>query len=63
MSKEIDHEFTDEIVCPYCGYEDVDSWEYSDDGVAECPDCDREFEYLRNIRVTYTTEKINNKED
>jgi len=27
---EIDHKFTNEIVCPYCGYEFSDSWEYLD---------------------------------
>ena len=27
MSKEIVHEYTQNITCPYCGYEDIDSWE------------------------------------
>lgn len=26
---EIDHDDTTNIVCPYCGYEDYDSWEVS----------------------------------
>ena len=28
---EIKHKYTKEIVCPYCGYEFSDSWDYSSD--------------------------------
>jgi len=34
MSK-IDHEYTNEIVCPWCGYEMSDSWDMSDYGEDE----------------------------
>ena len=38
--EEIDHEYTDEIVCPYCGYEFSDSFEISSEeedlGLIEC---------------------------
>lgn len=57
--EKIDHKYTDEIVCPYCGYKESDSWEYnhnSDD--MECTGCGKKFHYERNIEVTYTTNKI-----
>lgn len=55
---EIDHEFTDEVVCPYCGREHCDSWEYSDDGTEECNDCGKTFNYTRNVTVEYSTSKL-----
>ena len=59
MSKEIDHEYTDEIVCPYCGHEFSESYEFSgDSGEEECYECGKEFEYHRHIEVTYCTYEI-----
>ncbi len=58
-TKEIECEYTDEIVCPYCGYESGDSWEISaDSGDDVCPDCDKKFHYERNVTVDYSTSKI-----
>ena len=47
---------TNEITCPYCGYEFSDSWEHSD-GEQECPDCERKFEVERNTSITYSSAK------
>ena len=55
--KEIDHELTQEITCPYCGYEDHGSWEENDDGDMECPECYKEFSFERIITVEYSTKK------
>lgn len=58
MSKEIDHEGTPQIVCPYCGYIDQDSWEIAGDdecGEADCGECGRSFYWSHYVRVTYTT--------
>lgn len=59
--EEIDHEYTDEIVCPYCGYEFLDSFEISSEeedlGLIECDKCGEQFYASRNIQVTYSTEK------
>lgn len=53
-----DTDGTDEAVCPYCGHEIMDSWEYSrDDGEIECGQCCQEFNYTRNVSVTYSTSK------
>lgn len=59
---EINHENTDEVVCPYCGQESSDSWELDDDGVTECYGCDKKFNYTKNISVDYSTSKIECKE-
>lgn len=48
---------TDEIVCPHCGYEHADSWELADSGSTECVECAREFDFARDVVVTYTTSK------
>jgi hypothetical protein len=53
----IDHEYTNEIVCPYCGAEFLDSWELGAYDILEC-DCGKKFISTRNTEVTYTTEKI-----
>lgn len=55
---ELDHSYTSQIVCPYCGYEDRDSWELNDDsGETECGECEMTFNYRRNVSVTYSTTK------
>jgi DNA-directed RNA polymerase subunit RPC12/RpoP len=59
MNKEIDHDYTDEIVCPYCGCEFSESYEFDrDSGECECYECGKEFEYYRHIEVTYCTYEI-----
>ncbi len=52
-------ERTPEIVCPHCGYVFGSSDEYhSDDGIADCPECDRELHYERMVDVSYTTRPV-----
>lgn len=57
----IDHEYTGNIVCPYCGYEDKDSWEEQpgeeDLGLTECGNCEKYFYAKRHITIEYSTEK------
>ncbi len=49
---------TDNIVCPWCGYENLDSWEFDvDSGDTECHECEKPFRYEREISITYTTSK------
>jgi len=54
---EMDHSYTDEVVCPYCGYEYGDSWEWPDSGETECDECEKTFGYFRNVEVTYSSFK------
>lgn len=52
----------DEAVCPYCDYEESDSWEIAQDSkdektLVECGSCDKQYLFERVVAVTYTTEK------
>ena len=55
---EIEHEGTEEIVCPWCGYEFKDSWEFKENGETECYGCEKRFKHYQIINVTYDTERI-----
>ena len=60
----IDHEYTYDAVCPYCGHVDKDSWELTeDDDETYCVSCEREYSYERNVSITYTTHKIESEVD
>jgi len=57
----IDHKYTNNIICPYCGYEDFNSWEVEsgdeDLGLLECSNCEKSFYAQRHIIIEYSTEK------
>uniref|UniRef100_A0A6H1ZF29 Uncharacterized protein n=1 Tax=viral metagenome TaxID=1070528 RepID=A0A6H1ZF29_9ZZZZ len=59
----IRHYKTTFIACPYCGYEDHDSWEVDFGGIEgtienlECGDCGKSFRVSKYCEITYTTEK------
>lgn len=61
MSDKTDLIVSEYAVCPHCGYVDPDSWELGryqgedDDGVAECPECGREYAWARRVSYTYET--------
>jgi transcription elongation factor Elf1 len=63
---EYNHEHTRNIVCPYCGHENRDSWEVmsgeEDLGIIECGMCEEEFVAWRIVTVEYSTKKIEDKE-
>lgn len=60
---EIDHEYTENVVCPYCGWEDTDSQEIdfgsgSDETTElDCGECGEIFIAHRIVTVDYSTEK------
>ncbi|MEH0154661.1 hypothetical protein V6R21_18960 [Limibacter armeniacum] len=59
---EIDHEFTPQIVCPHCGYEDEDVDEYHDnEGESRCGNCNRWFLYERHF--SYSTYHLDETDD
>lgn len=67
MSKFIDHELTENVVCPHCGYEDADWFEGYDitDGSVEnheCGDCGKPFILSVDVTVQFTTEKTSFKQ-
>jgi DNA-directed RNA polymerase subunit RPC12/RpoP len=46
------------ITCPWCGYQNCDSWEYSDDDEEiPCGSCGRLFDLEVHHETTYTTRK------
>ncbi len=69
MSNEIDHEYTSNIVCPYCGAEDEESYHYlsdeweNDDIAIDCGNCNKEFSMSYQKDVTYSTFKVNGTKD
>ena len=63
MKKEIkgfngDTSFMHAIICPWCGYEQSDSWEELDEDDHMCDNCDREYKHVREVEISYSTEKI-----
>jgi transcription elongation factor Elf1 len=47
-----------DIVCPFCGGKQSDSWDYGkgeDIGEVECGHCSRTFHASRNVEVTYSS--------
>jgi len=63
---EIDHDFTDEVVCPYCGHVHSESYEFgngADDGEDECGECGKKFSWSRMISVSYSTSKADDDEE
>ena len=55
MSK-INTEYTQYATCPWCGYEDLDSWELEKDEY-ECGLCKKLFVVVRDVDVSYSTYK------
>lgn len=54
MGKEIEHEHTEEVVCPHCGYKHEEYWEF-ENGDYDCAECGKWFTVSRNVSVTFTT--------
>jgi DNA-directed RNA polymerase subunit RPC12/RpoP len=56
--KEFDTSYTDQIICPHCGYKFHDSWEYGESGELDCPECEKSLFMEKSVSVYYTTRKI-----
>ena len=61
MSEEIEHEFTVNVVCPWCGHRERDSWDrHMNDGDCEeddCSACLKPFMVSCIVSIEYSTEK------
>ncbi len=59
---EIDCDGTDESVCPYCGYEETDSWEISfhanNTAETDCGQCGKTYKVTRDFSVSYSSQKL-----
>ena len=53
----ITHEYTPEIVCPWCGMEHGDSWEAPESDKWECDECGQWFTFYRHVDVSYCSAK------
>lgn len=64
-NEEIETDFEDEIVCPYCGNRMQDDEGYfaqQGDGEYECDECGKTFNFTANIEVTYSTSRKEDEE-
>ena len=55
MIDELDYHRTNEIVCPYCGNIQSDSWELSQSGDVECDACEKQFYVEIETEIKYTS--------
>lgn len=59
--QEFDTDYTNEIVCPYCGYQFTDSWELQGgqdtDIPIECGRCEKSFIFSTDYHITYSSHK------
>ena len=62
-AESFDTEHRDFPICPHCGAEDKDAWmEFCDRGQnLECFQCGMVFHVERNVTVTFTTSKLNDR--
>lgn len=54
----MEHEYTDELICPFCDGVQSDAWELLNDSEdVHCGHCGKLFFYQRHVEVTYTSRK------
>lgn len=54
-----DKDYEINLICPYCGYENKDSWELSDeDEEHECGRCGAVMSYQRVVTVEYSSSPV-----
>lgn len=54
---DLSHCFTSHPICPYCGYEQDDSYEFEDYNEVECENCEEIFFLEVHSEITYSTKK------
>lgn len=55
----VDKNFESNLICPYCGYEDKDSWELSDNDEEHCCGrCGAVLSYERVVTVEYSSSPV-----
>lgn len=61
MPEPIDHEYTGDIICPWCGRKQRDPEEFHDgEGDyenRECDSCEKQFSLSVHVTITYTTKR------
>lgn len=57
--REFDTDYTDKPVCPHCGEEFEDGWEWAaTETDTECDACEKPFHVRPDYSVSYTTTKL-----
>lgn len=46
---DLDSAYCPRATCPYCGWEDQDSWELGESGEIDCPKCEKVFWYSTQV--------------
>ncbi len=58
VQPDFDCDYTDEIVCPYCGYEQSDNWEFVDEDEEcqeyDCQSCEKRFNFTVHKSITFS---------
>jgi len=66
IKEDIDHEYMRNIICPWCGYKNTDSWETAwdllegDEGreaETECVECEKIFLFVVHRDIRYSTQR------
>lgn len=57
-AREIDHHYTDELVCPYCGEKHEDDGEMNEPGEHQCQRCDKHFKYDVDYSKSFTSKQV-----
>ena len=59
IPENIDADYCNEITCPFCGFQEMDSEECPDSkDEEECLECGSIFSYERKIEVSYSSTKV-----
>lgn len=54
----LEHEYTDDVICPYCNHRHADSWEFGDSEQGTCESCGKNFRMEKHHSVTYSTKPL-----
>ena len=53
---QVEYSHEDDIICPYCGHAEMDSWEFGDSsGPHECSACGVTCYVVTDVSVTYSS--------
>lgn len=50
-------DYTNDVTCPHCGHEQMDSWEYNS-GEYDCGHCEKPFDVEIYTERTYSTTRV-----
>ena len=58
--EEIDSDWTNDLICPYCGHKIHDDGDLEEEGTELCSNCEQEFTYQVHYLVRYSSQKKQN---